>query len=319
MLLAFHLLVAIALAVDLGLLHRRPHAVGVREAAVLTAAWITLGLGFGAAVFVVVGAQAGTEYVTAYLIEKSLSIDNLFVFVLVFAHFGVAAEDQHRVLFWGVLGAIVMRGALITAGIAVVHAFEPVLYLFGAILVWSALKILRTDENGIEPQKNPILRWARRLLPVTDGPRASALWVGEPGPRGGLRTMVTPLFIALIFLEFTDLFFAVDSIPAVFAVTGDSMVAYTSNVCAILGLRSMYFLLALVVTKLRFLKHGLATVLLLIGAKMLLREIVHVSPFLSLTIVVGLLSVSTAASLWALRRPQPESTPKTTRRAESED
>ncbi|HEY8427083.1 MAG TPA: TerC family protein [Sandaracinaceae bacterium] len=297
----FHVVVIAALALDLGVFHRRAHAVGFREAALWSVVWVVLGLGFGALVYVRVGPEAGTEYLTAYLIEKALSVDNLFVFVLVFAYFRVAPEHQHRVLFWGVLGAIVMRGALILGGIALVHRFEWVLYIFGAILVYSGVKMLRADEDGIEPEKNPILRFAKRVLPMTPEPRASALWVREPGEDGRLRTMVTPLFIVLIFVEMSDLVFAIDSIPAVFAVTERGMVAYTSNIFAILGLRSLYFLLAVAVQKLRFLKLGLSAVLVLVGAKMLLREWVHVSPAVSLALVASLLGVSIFASLLALR------------------
>ncbi|HEY8430897.1 MAG TPA: TerC family protein [Sandaracinaceae bacterium] len=300
----FHAIVVVALALDLGVFHRRAHAVGGREAALWSAVWVALGLGFGVVVFVQRGTEAGTEYLTAYLIEKALSVDNLFVFVLVFAYFRVPAEHQHRVLFWGVLGAIVLRGALIVTGIAVVSVFEPILYLFGAILVWSGIKMLRADDDGIEPDKNPVLRWARKVLPVTPEPRGSALWVREPGEGGRLRTMATPLFIVLICVELTDLLFAVDSIPAVFAVTDDSMVAYTSNVFAVLGLRSLYFLLAIVVSKLRYLKFGLSAILVFIGVKMLLKDVFHVEPSISLAVVGAVLTVATVASLLVLRRAE---------------
>ncbi len=300
----FHVTIVVALALDLGVFHRRAHAVTVREAAVWSAVWVALGVSFGALVFVQRGSEPGTEYMTAYLIEKALSVDNLFVFVLVFQYFRVPAEHQHRVLFWGVLGAIVLRGILIVTGIAIVSAFEPILYLFGAILVWSGIKMLRADDDGIEPDKNPVLRWARRVIPVTPEPRASALWVREPGDGGQLRTMATPLFIVLICVELTDLLFAVDSIPAVFAVTDDSMVAYTSNIFAILGLRSLYFLLAIVISKLRYLKVGLSIVLVFIGAKMLLKDFFHLEPGISLAVVGAVITLATLASLFALRRAE---------------
>lgn len=306
----FHAIIALALTLDLGAFHRRAHAVKAREAAIWSFVWITLGLGFGAIIFVHRGHEAGVQYLTAYVIEKALSVDNLFVFVLVFRYFNVAPEHQHRVLFWGVLGAIVLRGTLIVSGIAIVSKFGFILYLFGAILVWSGIKMLRSGDDELEPEKNPVLRWARRVLPVTPEPRASALWVREPGEGGRLRVMATPLFIVLIFVEMSDLLFAVDSIPAVFAVTDDSMVAYTSNIFAILGLRALYFLLAIVVSKLRFLKLGLSAVLVFIGGKMLVKDFVHVSPSVSLAVVGGLLVTATAASVVVLRRGAPEEEPE---------
>ncbi len=308
LLLVFHAVVGVALALDLGVFHRRAHAVGTREAAVWSAVWVALGLTFGAAIFVVVGPKAGTEYVTAYLVEKALSVDNLFVFVLVFGYFRVAPEHQHRVLFWGVLGAIVMRATLIAGGTALVHAFHGVLYLFGAILVWSGIKMARADDTGIEPDKNPVLRVIRQFLPVTTEARGAALWVREPDASGRMRTLFTPLFVVLVFVELTDLVFAVDSIPAVFAVTRDGMVAYTSNIFAILGLRSLYFLLAAVLHRLRFLKLGLAAVLVFVGGKMLLADVVHLEPAVSLTIVASLLGLSTLASL-ALPKREVEPAP----------
>ena len=308
---AFHAIVVVALALDLGVFHRRAHAVGAREAAIWSAVWVAMGLGFGAVVFHYVGPQAGTEYVTAYLIEKALSVDNLFVFVLVFAYFQVPAESQHRVLYWGILGAIVMRGGLILGGIALVNAFQGVLYLFGVILVWSGIKMLRADEEGVEPEKNPILRLIRQWFPITPETRGSAIWIREKNDSGRLRTMFTPLFVVLVFVELSDLLFAVDSIPAVFAVTSDGMVAYTSNIFAILGLRSLYFLLAVAVSKLRFLKIGLSSILILIGAKMLVHDFVDISPVVSLALVLGLLVVSTAASLLLPARKEPEEEPAT--------
>lgn len=299
---AFHAVVIAALALDLGVFHRRPHAVSIREAAVWSAVWMSLGLAFGGVIFFTRGADLGWQYLTAYVIEKALSVDNLFVFVLVFTYFRVAPEHQHRILFWGVLGAIVMRGVLILGGSALVQRFDFILYFFGALLVWSGLKMLRSDDEEIDPEKNPILRWARKLLPMTPEPRESALWVREPGDDGRLRLMATPLFIVLIFVELSDLIFAVDSIPAVFGATDDGMVAYTSNIFAILGLRALFFLVAIVISKLRYLKLGLAAVLVFIGVKMLIKDWVHLHPALSLSVVVGLLVVATLASLIVLRR-----------------
>jgi tellurite resistance protein TerC len=196
-----------------------------------------------------------------------------------------------------VLGAIVMRGALIAGGIALVHAVHGVLYVFGAILLWSGIKMLRADDEGVEPEKNPILRLVRKWFPITPEPRASAIWVREPNAEGRVRTIFTPLFVVLVFVELSDLVFAVDSIPAVFAVTNDGMVAYTSNIFAILGLRALYFLLAVVVNKLRFLKIGLSAILIFIGLKMLLEDFIRLSPGLSLAIVATMLALATLASL----------------------
>ena len=299
---AFHLVVVAALALDLGVFHRRPHAVGVREAAVWSAIWVSLGLAFGAVIYLTRGPELGTQYVMAYVIEKALSVDNLFVFVLVFTYFRVEPEHQHRILFWGVLGAIVMRGVLILGGVALVERFDFILYFFGALLVWSGLKMLRSDDEGIDPEKNVILKWARRVLPMTPEPRQSALWVREPGSDGRVRLMATPLFIVLIFVELSDLLFAVDSIPAVFGATDDGMVAYTSNIFAILGLRSLFFLVAIVISKLRYLKLGLSGVLVFIGVKMLIREWIHVDAPISLAVVLGMLVLATVASLLVLRR-----------------
>jgi tellurite resistance protein TerC len=298
---AFHVVVIAALALDLGVFHRRAHAVTGREAAVWSAVWMSMGLGFGGVIYHFVGAQQGTEYLTAYLVEKALSVDNLFVFVLVFTYFRVPAEHQHRVLFWGVIGAIVMRGTLILGGIVIVNELEWVLYFFGALLVYSGIKMLRASEDGIEPDKNPVLRWARRLLPLTEA-RGPALWVREPNERGRTQLLFTPLFIVLIFVEISDLLFAVDSIPAVFAVTRDPMVAYTSNIFAILGLRALYFLVAIVVSKLKYLKIGLSAVLVFIGGKMLIKHWYHVDPVISLAIVGGLIFLSTAASLLVMEK-----------------
>jgi len=299
---AFHVVVVAALALDLGVFHRRPHAVGIRESAVWSAVWVSLGLAFGAVIYVTRGPELGTQYVMAYVIEKALSVDNLFVFVLVFTYFRVAPEHQHRILFWGVLGAIVMRGVLILGGVALVERFDFILYFFGALLVWSGIKMLRSDDDGIDPEKNPILRWARKLIPMTPEPRQSALWVREPGSDGRLRLLATPLFIVLIFVEMSDLLFAVDSIPAVFGATDDGMVAYTSNIFAILGLRSLFFLVAVVISRLRYLKLGLSGVLVFIGLKMLVKDWIHLDPAVSLAIVLGLLAVATIASLMVLRR-----------------
>lgn len=299
---AFHVVVVAALALDLGVFHRRPHAVGIRESAVWSAVWVSLGLAFGVVIYLTRGPELGTQYVMAYVIEKALSVDNLFVFVLVFTYFRVAPEHQHRILFWGVLGAIVMRGVLILGGVALVERFDFILYFFGALLVWSGIKMLRADDDGIDPEKNPILRWARKLIPMTPEPRQSALWVREPGSDGRLRLLATPLFIVLIFVEMSDLLFAVDSIPAVFGATDDGMVAYTSNIFAILGLRSLFFLVAVVISKLRYLKLGLSGVLVFIGLKMLVKDWIHLDPAVSLAVVLGLLAVATLASLLVLRR-----------------
>lgn len=288
----FNLFVLALLAVDLGVFHRRAHAVSLREASVWSAVWIALGLAFGLGVLALGSQQQGLEYFTGYLIEKSLSVDNIFVFVLVFTYFAVPAPYQHRVLFWGVLGALVMRGILILAGAELLDRFHAVMYVFGAIVVLSGVRMLTQRHEELHPERNPAVRLIRRLLPVSTEYDGQRFFVRE---RGAL--MLTPLAIVLVIVETTDLVFAVDSIPAIFAVTRDPFIVYTSNVFAILGLRSLYFLLAGVVLRFVYLKPALSGILVWVGVKMLIADVYKIPTTLSLGVVAGALAVAVLASI----------------------
>ncbi len=293
----FNLFVLAMLAVDLGIFHRDAHAVSLREAGTWSAVWIALALLFNLGVWKFLGPQPGVEFLTGYLIEKSLSIDNIFVIALLFAYFKVPDRYQHRVLFWGILGALVMRAAFILAGAALLERFHWIIYLFGAFLVLTGIKMALAPEKGLEPERNPVIRLVRRLMPVTSDYRGPSFFVREGG-----RRAATPLFLVLVMVEFTDLVFAVDSIPAIFAVTRDPFLVYTSNVFAILGLRSLYFLLAGVMHKFEYLKLGLAAILVFVGAKMALVDWVKIPAGISLGVIAAILGLAVAASLLKARR-----------------
>jgi tellurite resistance protein TerC len=298
-LIAFNLGVLAVLAVDLGIFNKKAHKISVKEAAVWSSVWIVLSLGFAAAINMLAGREKALEFVTGYLIEYSLSIDNIFVIVLIFSYFRIAEKHQHRVLFWGIIGALVMRGSMIAAGAFLIGRFHWILYVFGAFLIFTGIRMAMQDETDIEPESNPVLRLVRRFVPVTQDFRDQHFFVKEPLHRGEqARFLATPLFVVLILVETTDLIFAVDSIPAIFAVTRDPLIVYTSNVCAILGLRSLYFLLAGVIHKFQFLKLGLAVVLTFVGAKMLLASVYEIPILVSLLIIAIILGVSIAASLF---------------------
>ena len=287
------------LAVDL-LAHRRAHVVSLREAAVWSAVWVSLGLAFGGVVWWAYGGQAGGEYLAGYLIEKSLAVDNVFVFALIFGYFAVPRELQHRVLFFGVLGALVFRAAFIAGGVVLLERFHWVLYLFGAFLVATGVKMYRHRDQHIDPARNPVLRLTQRLVPSTPDYHGQRFWV-----RHGGRWVATPLFLVLVLVETTDIVFAVDSIPAIFAVTDEPFLVFTSNAFAILGLRAMYFLLADLMHRFVYLKAGLAAILMFVGAKMLLLDVVKVPIAVSLLVIATCVGVSVVASLRATR-PQPE-------------
>ena len=249
------------------------------------------------------GEESGLEFLTGYLIEYALSVDNIFVFVLIFSYFSVPEKYQHRVLFWGIIGALVLRGVMIVAGSVLVTRFAWTLYLFGAFLVVTGIRMaLQKDETAYNPERDPVLRLARRLLPVTSDYRGDSFFVREPDSTGKLRIAATPLFIVLLIVDTTDVVFATDSIPAIFAVTRDPFIVYTSNICAVLGLRALYFLLASVVDKFVYLKLGLSAVLIFIGAKMLLEPFIHIPIVGSLGVVGAVLAASILASL---RWPRP--------------
>jgi tellurite resistance protein TerC len=288
---AFNAFVLGMLALDLGVFHRKAHAVSMREAGIWSAVWVALALAFNAGLYFVWGAEPALQFLTGYLIEKSLSVDNVFVFVMLFSFFAVPEKYQHRVLFWGVLGALVMRGVFIMAGAYMLQQFHWVIYVFGAILLLTGIKMARRVE-AYDPSSNPVLRLARRLLPLTDRYHGQKFWVKE-----GTKWVATPLFLVLLLVEATDLLFAIDSIPAIFAVTQEPFLVYTANVFAILGLRAMYFLLAGVVHRFVYLKYGLAAVLVFVGAKMMLVDVYKVPVLASLAVIAVLIGGAIAMSL----------------------
>src|SRR5262245_31346625 len=260
--------VVLMLLLDLGIFHRSAHAVRPREALVWTLVWIALALAFDAGIYVWFGADRALEFLTGYVIEKALSVDNLFVFLVVFSYFAVPPEYQHRVLFWGVLGALVMRAIFIVVGAALLQHFHWVIYLFGGFLVFTGVKLLAGIGDEVHPERNPLLRVFRRAIPSVPDYRGPRFTVVEHG-----RRLATPLFAVLVVIEATDVVFAVDSIPAIFAVTGDPFIVFTSNIFAILGLRSLYFVLASAMGKFRYLNTGLGLVLAFVGAKMLITDV----------------------------------------------
>jgi tellurite resistance protein TerC len=288
----FNVFVLAMLALDLGVFHRDAHDVKVKEALVWSAVWIGLALSFNVGVFVFGGAQKGLEFLTGYLIEKSLSVDNIFVFLLIFSYFSVPARYQHKVLFWGIFGALVMRAVMITAGAALIKEFHWIIYLFGALLVVSGIKMAVQRETQIHPERNPLVRLFRRVMPVTEGYEGDRFFVRRAGV-----LFATPLFVTLLMVESADLMFAVDSIPAIFAITTDPFIVYTSNVFAILGLRSLYFALAGIMERFHYLKLGLSVVLVFVGAKMLLTDIYKIPVPVSLGIVAAVLAIAVVASL----------------------
>jgi tellurite resistance protein TerC len=293
------------LALDLGVFHRRAHAVKPREAAVWVAVWVSLALLFAAGLWRFEGDEIALTFLTGYVIEESLSVDNLFVMVVIFNYFRVPAESQHRVLFYGILGALVMRGLFIGAGAFLLNRFQWILYVFGAMLVITGVRMLFKQDEEFEGEKNRIVRLVRKRVPMTMDYHGSQFFVRLDG-----KSVATPMFLVLVLVEFTDLIFAVDSIPAIFGITTDPFLVFTSNIFAILGLRSMYFLLAAVVEQFYLLKYGLAIILTFIGVKMLGEPFFHIPIGISLAVVVGLLAASIAASMaW----PRPEEAPEALR------
>ncbi len=309
----FLLFVLAMLAIDLGIFHRKSHEVSIKEASIWSAVWVSLGLSFGAAIyffwdyFVPVtqytNQEAALAYLTGYVIEKALAVDNIFVFVLIFGAFAVPAAYQHRVLFWGILGALVMRAILIFAGISLITRFNWIIYVFGVFLIVTGVKMLFAGDTKIEPENNPLIKLTRRFLPVTERYEGDKFFVRAPNAAGKLVLMATPLFLVLVLVEFTDLVFAVDSIPAILAITQEPFIVFTSNVFAILGLRSMYFMLAGVVPKFVYLKPALSAILVWVGVKMLLVHTPYkIDTGLSLVIVGVVLVVAILASIWRNRQ-----------------
>jgi tellurite resistance protein TerC len=287
----FNVFVLAMLVLDLGVFNRRAHSVTFREALGWSAVWMALATGFAVLVYFWHGRAASLEFATGYLIELSLSVDNLFVFLVVFRYFRVPAELQHRVLFWGILGALITRGAFILAGVSLVQRFHWLIYVFGALLVYSGIKLLRQSDEDINPEKNPVLRLFRQWIPVTDDYVGEKFWVRQPG------LYATPLVVVLLVVETTDIVFAVDSIPAVLAITLNAFIVYTSNVFAIIGLRSMYFAVAGMMDLFEYLHYGLSVVLLLIGAKMLVSHYYTVPTVVALGTVAGVIAISVVASV----------------------
>jgi TerC family integral membrane protein len=294
----FNVAVLAILALDLGVLHRRSSKVSLKEAVTWSAVWVGLSLCFAFAIYRTMGKESGLEFLTGYLIEYALSVDNIFVFVLIFSYFKVPEKYQHRVLFWGIIGALLLRGVMIIAGSALVARFSWTLYIFGAFLMFTGLRMaFQKSEDVYNPERDPVLRLARKVIPVTAEYSGDKFFVKQTDSAGRLRHAATPLFIVLLIVDTTDIIFATDSIPAIFAVTRDPFIVYTSNICAVLGLRALYFLLAGVVDKFVYLKLGLSLVLIFIGGKMLLEHFFHLPIVASLGVVGAVLAASILASL----------------------
>jgi tellurite resistance protein TerC len=288
----FNLFVLLMLAVDLGIFHRKAHVVSVREALTWSAVWITLALIFNVVLYFWQGPEPALQFLTGYLIEKSLSVDNIFVFLVIFSYFQVPQQYQHKVLFWGVLSALVMRAALILVGAALIQHFHWVIFLFGAFLVFTGIRTALHAEPGLDPERNPLIRLVKRFVPVAPDHVRDHFFTRIDG-----RLWATPLFVTLLVVEFSDLIFALDSIPAIFAVTSDPFIVYTSNVFAILGLRSLFFALAGIMVRLHYLKLGLSVVLIFVGVKMLISDFYKIPILASLAVIALILIISAVASL----------------------
>jgi tellurite resistance protein TerC len=295
--LAFGLVVALLLALDLGVFHRRPHALSFREAAGWSAFWIALALAFNAFVWWRFGTKAGEEFLAGYLIEKALSVDNVFVFLVLFTTFGVPKELQHRLLFWGVIGALLLRAALVFAGVAALEAFHWLAYVFAGLLFYTGIKLLRSGDHELHPEKNPFFRVFQRIVPSTSNWHGPAFWVRENG-----RRLATPLLTVLVLVELSDLVFALDSIPAIFAITRDPFIVLTSNAFAMLGLRALTFCLSGLLDRLTYLRPALAWVLLFVAMKMAAEDWIHLPIGLSLGIVGAILAIGIGLSI--LRAPR---------------
>ena len=301
--LSFLGVVVTLLAFDLGVLHRDQHEIGVRESLLLSAGYIGVAIAFGAYVWWYLGAQSGMDYYTGFMIEKSLSMDNVFVIALIFSFFAIPRQYQHRVLFWGILGVIVLRAMMIGLGATLVSQFSWVLYLFGAFLVITGIKMWFMVDHEPDIANNPLLKWLKKHMRVTEGLRGSAFWVKEHDPKTGrVERFATPLFLALLLVEFVDLIFAVDSVPAIFAITTDPFIVYTSNIFAILGLRALYFALAAMIHRFKYLKYALALVLVFIGSKIFLVGFIGKVPaVVSLSVTFGLIAGGVIVSMWKTR------------------
>ncbi len=307
---AFVVIVIALLVLDLGVLHRKQREIGVRESLALSAFYVVLGLAFGGWVWFSLGQQSGLEYLTGFVVEKSLAMDNVFVIAMIFSYFAVPRRYQHRVLFWGILGVIVLRAVMIGAGAALVQQFAWVLYLFAAFLVATGIKMLWAGEGHTDLAENPVLRWLKGRLRVTDQHHGERFMVSLPDPKTGLAVRhVTPLFLALVLIEVADIIFAVDSVPAILAITTDPFIVYTSNIFAILGLRALYFALAAILHRFAYLKQALAVLLIFIGSKIVVADLLGWEKFpaeWSLGITFAILAAGVGYSLWRTRKPIPE-------------
>ena len=294
----FNLFVFAMLAIDLGLFNRKAHASGMKEAGTWCAVCVATALAFNYGIYYFRGKEAALQFLGGYLVEMALSADNIFVFVLIFAYFNVKLKYQHRVLFWGIIGALILRGGMIWAGTELVQEFEWILYIFGAFLVYTGIKMAVQKEGAIEPEANPILKLVRRMMPVSASFHGEKFFVREAhGPAGKLRLVATPLFVVLVMIDVADLIFAVDSIPAVIGITQDQLIVYTSNVFAILCLRALYFLIANLIEKFRFLQLALSIILTFVGVKMLIVKFYDIPIEASVLIIIGVLAVATVASI----------------------
>ncbi len=295
----FNVFVLAMLAIDLGVFHRKSHTVKLKEALSWSAVWITLALLYNVLIYFWLGQAKALEFLTGYLIEKSLSVDNIFVFLLVFSYFRVAPEHQHKVLFWGIIGALVMRAIFIAIGVTLIQRFDWVVYVFGAVLIYSGIKMALSKDTEIHPDQNPVLRLFRKFFPVTNQYDGDRFWTIQNG-----RRFATPLMVVLLVVETTDLIFAVDSIPAILAISHDPFIVYTSNVFAILGLRALYFALAGVMNMFHLLHYGLSLILVFVGVKMICSHFFHVPIGIALGVVVGVLVLSVVGSLIWPQQPR---------------
>jgi tellurite resistance protein TerC len=298
----FNAVILLLLFFDLTVISRKHRVVPFRQALLMSAFWIGLAMAFALFVHQWMGATKSLEFLTGYLLEEALSVDNLFVFILLFAYFKVPPEEEKTVLFWGIIGALIMRGIFIAAGVALVQRFHWILYVFGIFLIWTGFQLMRGGDEQQDPSRNIVLKFCRRFLPLTDTYEGKSFFVRRDG-----RLLATPLFVVLLVVETTDILFATDSIPAILAITRDPFIVYTSNVFAILGLRSLYFALAGMMKLFHYLNYGLSVVLMFIGAKMLVPERYHVPTWVALAVVAGVLALSVLASLLFPKKEKPNS------------
>ncbi|HEY9222180.1 MAG TPA: TerC family protein [Lutibacter sp.] len=284
--------VLLMLALDLGVFHRKSHEVKIKEALIWSFVWISMAMVFNYGIYVFMGEIKAMEFLTGYVIEKSLSIDNLFVFIMIFSYFNVDKKYQHKVLFWGILGALIMRSIFIFAGVALINKFHWIIYIFGAFLIFTGVKMLFQKDEKMDPNKNPLVRLFKRFFPVSETMHGDRFFV-----KINAKTVATPLFIVLLLVEFTDLIFAVDSIPAIIAISSDPFIIFTSNVFAILGLRALYFALAGITQYFHYIKYGLSAILVFVGLKMLMVDFYKIPVMISLFTILGILVISVVASL----------------------